>query len=302
MNLLKSAADLPSLKGKLAVITGGNRGLGYEVALALAGAGAELVLACRDPAKAQAAIARIQLLHPGARLTAMPLDVAELASVHAFAAAFKARYQQLDLLIHNAAAILVPQGKTRDGFELHLGTNHLGPFALTGLLLDSLNAAPAARVVSLSSMAHRLTPGLDPDDPALTTRPYKQMDAYGRSKLAALLFSFELNRRLKRSGSCTIAVTAHPGYAATNLDLGSYFMRLATRLFAQTPAMGALPVLLAATGAEVQGGEYYGPGGFKELGGAPKRVTSRPEARDPLLAERLWAMSEALTGVRYLAP
>lgn len=301
MSTLKSAADLPSQRGRLALITGGNRGLGYEFATALAGAGAQLVLACRDAGKAEAAVARLRAAHPGVQVEAMTLDVADLASIRRFAEAFKTRHSRLDLLMHNAAAILAPQGKTRDGFETHLGTNHFGPFALTGLLLDLLNAAPAARVISLSSMAHRLTPGLDPNDPDLSTRPYKEMDAYGRSKLAALLFTYELDRRLKASGSRAIAVASHPGYSATNTDLGGFFMRLATRLFAQAPAVGALPALYAATMPEVKGGEYYGPGGYKELGGLPKQVASRPEARDPVLARQLWELSERLTGVRYLA-
>jgi len=300
MSTLQSAADLPSQQGKLALITGGNRGLGYETATALAGAGAQVVLACRDTAKAESALARLKATHPGAQVEAMSLDVADLASIRRFAEAFKARHGKLDLLVHNAAAILAPQGKTRDGFETHLGTNHFGPFALTGLLLDPITAAPAARVISMSSMAHQLTQGLDPDDPDLSQRPYKAMDAYGRSKLAALLFTYELDRRLKRAGSRAIAVASHPGYTATNTDLGGFFMRLATRLFAQAPALGALPALQAATGADVKGGEYYGPGGYKELGGLPKRVKSRPEASDPVLARRLWELSERLTGVHYL--
>lgn len=300
MSSLRSAAELPSQQGKLALITGGNRGLGYQVALALAGAGAELVLACRDPAKAAVALASLRAAHPAAKVEAMELDVADLTSVRRFAEAFKARHDRLDVLIHNAAAIMVPQGKTKDGFETHLATNHLGPFALTGLLLDCLEAAPAARVVSMSSLAHRMTQGLDPDDPGLTRRPYKEMDAYGRSKLAALLFTFELERRLRRAGKRSIAVAAHPGYTATNLDLGHFFMRLATRLFAQKPAVGALPTLLAATGDAVKGGDYYGPGGYKELGGPPKRVDCSAEAKDRELARRLWARSEQLTQVSYL--
>lgn len=300
MSTLRSAADLPSLNGTLALITGGNRGLGFETATALIAAGAQVVMACRDVAKAQAAIARLQQQYPGASVQAMALDVADLASVRRFAEAFNTRFDKLDLLIHNAAAILAPQGVTTDGFEMHFGTNHLGPFALTGLLLDRLNAAPVARVVSMSSMAHRLTAGLDTQDPGLTTRAYKPMDAYGRSKLAALLFTLELDRRLKASGNRTMAVTAHPGYSATNTDLGGFFMRLATRLFAQPAAQGALPALFAATDTSLKGGEYIGPGGFKELSGLPKRVECSDAARNPLLARKLWGLSEQLTGVRYL--
>lgn len=301
MTTLRNAAELPSQQDKLVVITGGNRGLGLETATAFVAAGAQVLLACRDPQKAQQAIAQLQQQYPAAQVEAMALDVADLTSVHRFAEAFNARFEKLDVLIHNAAAILVPQGLTKDGFELHLGTNHFGPFALTGLLLARLNNAPAARVVSMSSMAHRLTAGLDPDDPGLRTRSYKPMDAYGRSKLAALLFTQELDRRLKASGARSIAVAAHPGYTATNLDLGGFFMRLATRLFAQAPAIGALPALHAATSSEARGGEYFGPGGYKELSGAPKRVECSDAASDPQLAKRLWALSEQLTGVRYLS-
>jgi len=299
MNALKSAADLPSLKGQLAVITGGNRGLGFETATALLGAGAQVVIACRDPGKAQAAIGRLQQQHPDAFVQAMALDVADLTAVRRFAAAFKTRFDRLDLLIHNAAAILVPQGLTVDGFETHFGTNHLGPFALTGLLLDCLEAAPAARVVSMSSMAHRLTAGLDPDDPGLKARAYQPMDAYGRSKLAALLFTLELDRRLKARGSRAMALTAHPGYSATNTDLGGFFLRLATRLFAQPAAQGALPALFAATDTTLKGGEYIGPDGFKELRGSPRRVACSAQGRDAVMAQRLWALSEQLTGVSY---
>lgn len=297
-----TSSSLPSQTGKIAIITGGNRGLGFEIAKALAAADAQLILACRDPKKATAAVAQILLIAPQCKIETMELDVADLNSVRRFAEAFNAKYSKLDLLIHNAAAIMVPQSKTRDGFEMHLGTNHLGPFALTGLLLDRLNAADAARVISMASLAHTLTKGLDPDDAALEKRPYTEMDAYGRSKLAALLFTYELNRRLKQSGSRVLAVAAHPGYAATNLDLGGFWMRLATRLFAQAAASGALPALHAATAPSVQGGDYYGPGGFKELGGKPKKVNSSAEARDAALAKRVWEMSEKLTGQSYLNP
>lgn len=293
-------SSIPSQTGKIAVITGGNRGLGLEIAKVLAAADAQIVLACRDPKKAKAAVAQIQLIAPNCKIETMELDVADLDSVRRFAEAFHAKYSKLDLLIHNAAAIMVPQSKTRDGFEMHLGTNHLGPFALTGLLLDRLNAAGNARVISMASLAHTLTKGLDPDDPALQKREYTQMDAYGRSKLAALLFTYELDRRLKQSGSRVLALAAHPGYAATNPDLGGFWMRLATRLFAQTAASGALPALHAATAVGVQGGDYYGPGGFKELGGKPKKVHSSAEAHNPELARRLWEMSEKLTQQHYL--
>ena len=295
-----TAAQMPRLDQQLALVTGANRGLGLEIVSALAAAGAQVVLACRDTAKAQSTIAMVQQRIPGARLEALALDLGDLASVRACAAEFSQRHAQLDLLFNNASAILVPQGKTRDGFETHIGTNHLGHFALTGLLLERLRAAPAARIINTASLAHRLTPGLDLDDPHFQRRAYKDMDAYGASKLAALLYTFELDRRLRASALPVVATVAHPGYSATNVDLGGFFMRLATRLFAQPAAHGAWPALYAATANDVRGGEYFGPGGYKELGGAPRRVECRTEALDRALAARLWSWSEQSTGVSYL--
>ncbi|HEY0975047.1 MAG TPA: oxidoreductase [Solimonas sp.] len=295
-----TSADLPRLDGRLALVTGANRGLGLEIVRALGRAGAQVVLACRDIRKGQDAIDTLRAEGLQSPLEAHALDLGDLASVRAFAQTFAKQQARIDLLFNNASAILVPQGRTHDGFETHFGTNHLGHFALTGLLLPQLQAAPAARIVNTASLAHRLTPGLDLDDPHFERRPYKDMDAYGASKLAALLYTFELQRRLAAAGAPIIATAAHPGYAATNTDLGGFFMRLATRLFAQPAHQGAWPALYAATASDVRGGEYFGPGGYKELGGHPARVDCRPEARDAQLASRLWSLSEQLTGVRYL--
>lgn len=293
-----TAADLPRLDGKLALVTGANRGLGLEIASSLARAGASVVMACRDQRRAQDGLAELRRRVPDARAEPMTLDLADLGSIERFAQDFAKRQAQVDLLIHNASAITVPQGKTRDGFETHIGVNHLGAFALTGRLLDRL--APGARVVGMSSMAHKMTPGLDLDDLNIEHVPYKSMDAYGRSKLATLLFMFELDRRLRRAGLPVITAAAHPGWSSTNPDSGGFFMRLSTRLFAQPPAMGALPALYAATAPDVAGGDYFGPDGMQQLKGHPKRVDCRAEARDPAAAARLWMLSEQLTGVRYL--
>lgn len=293
-------ADIPQLDDDIAVVTGANRGLGLEISAALAAAGATVVMACRDAARAEAALAEVRRRAPAAKVEFMPLDLGKLASVRRFAADFTRRHRRLDILCNNASAILVPQGRTQDGFETHIGTNHLGPFALTGLLVGQLLAAPAGRVVNTSSLAHRMTAGLDPDDLNIERGTYKDMDAYGRSKLAALLFTFELARRAQQAQLPLIALAAHPGYTATNLNLGSFIIRLSTRLFAQAPAQGALPALFAATAPQVSNGGYYGPSGFKELKGPPVAVDCRPEARDPVLARKLWEASERLTGVHWL--
>jgi len=293
-------SEMPSQAGRVALVTGANRGLGLEISAALAAAGATVVMACRNAVSAQSALDEIGRRTPGAKLQPMSLDLADLASVRRFAQEFSGRFGSLDLLINNASAIMVPKQKTRDGFEMHIGTNHLGHFALTGLLLDRLAAGPS-RIVNTASLAHRLTPGLDLDDLNMDRIEYKEMDAYGRSKLAALLFTFELDRRLRRAALPTLATVAHPGYTATNTDIGSFLMRLATRLFAQAPAQGALPALYAATAPTVRGGDYIGPGGMKELRGKPVKVECRPEARDEAAAARLWRLSEQLTGVSYLS-
>lgn len=296
-----TAQDMPALNGKIALVTGANRGLGLEITRGLARAGATVVMACRDAAKAQSAAQKVRSEIPQAQLEVMTVDLADQASIRQFAREFPARHSSLDILCNNASAILVPLSKTRDGFEMHIGTNLLGTYALTGQLLDCLRAAPDARVVNTASIAHGLTPGMDFDDPHFERKPYKDMDAYAKSKLATLLFTFELDRRLKQAGTRIRAVAAHPGYAATNMDLGNFLMRLSTRLFAQPAAMGALPALYAASAEEVEGGNYYGPDGFKQLKGHPVKVGCRPEARDPELAARLWQFAEQSTGLCYLS-
>jgi len=295
----KGRAHGALLQGKVAVVTGANRGLGLEIAASLAAAGAAVVLACRDLGKAGQAAGLIRQRAPGAALEPMALDLAELASIRRFATACAGRFPTLDLLVNNASAILVPRGETRDGFETHMGVNHLGTFALTGLLLDRLGAAGSARIVNTSSLAHRMAKAFDIDDLQYRNGPYREMEAYGRSKLATLLFTFELDRRLRRAGLPVIAVAAHPGWSNTNPDRGGVLMRLMNDLMAQAPAQGAAPALYAATMPGVQGGEFFGPGGLQELRGPPRRVEARPEARDAALAAKLWERSEQLTGVKY---
>jgi len=299
--------DLPDLSGRTVVVTGANSGLGLEASSMLAGAGAHVVLACRDPGRAAAALASIRAQHPRASVETAALDLASLASVRSFAEAFAGAHDRLHVLLNNAGVMAVPRRTTADGFELQLGTNHLGHFALTGLLLARLLAAPAARVVNVSSGAHKA--GRMRFDDLQGEVRYGPWSAYGQSKLANLLFTFELERRLRASGARATSVAAHPGYAATNLQFvgprmsgsraSALLMSAMNRVLAQDARAGALPLVYAAASPDAEGGGYFGPGGFAELWGAPKRVEASARARDRESAARLWQVSEALTGVRY---
>ncbi|HEY0974970.1 MAG TPA: oxidoreductase [Solimonas sp.] len=305
MNLW-TEADIPSQAGRVALITGANSGLGLATAQALAMRGAQVILACRGADKARVAIDSIRAEVPDAALEFLPLDLSSLASVREAAAEVALRHPRLDLLINNAGIMATPYGKTRDGFELQFGTNHLGHFALTGLLLDRLNAAPAARVVTVSSLAHR-SGALPLGDLNWERAPYSRSRAYGRSKLANLVFALELDRRLRQRGVATHSLAAHPGYSATNIGFGghsptSLFGRLITignRILAQPAALGALPTLYAATSADAQRGDYYGPNGPLQFRGHPMRVRGMRRAYDTALAAGLWERSEQMTGVRY---
>ena len=282
-------SPLPDQSGRTAVVTGANSGLGLATARALAAAGAHVVLAVRDVAKGEAADV------PG-DVEVRRLDLADLESVRAFAAEWTGR---LDVLVNNAGIMAVPPRVTVDGFESQFGTNHLGHFALTNLLLPHVTD----RVVTLSSTMHRVG-SIDLDDLHWQRRPYSAERAYGQSKLANLLFTLELQRRLTAAGSPVRATAAHPGWSATNLQshsgsrLKDAAMRLGNRLFATTAAQGALPTLFAAT-ADVPGGSYAGPGGRFELRGSPTLVGRTAAASDGAMAERLWAASAELTGVDF---
>ena len=301
--------QIPNLSGKTLIVTGGNSGLGYEAALQLAGKGARVVLACRNPEKARGAIEAITSAKPGASLEAMELDLASLTSVRGFAKNFLDTHGALDVLCNNAGVMALPHRQTLDGFEMQFGTNHLGHFALTGLLLERLLGTPGARVVTVSSTMHRT--GKIHFDDLQWERRYSKWGAYGQAKLANLLFTYELQRKLDAKGASLITVACHPGYAATNLQAtgprmqGSKLMermtQVANRLFSQSAAMGALPTLYAATSPEVRGGDYIGPDGFMENRGHPKKVGSNARSRDQSAAARLWEVSESLTGVHYEA-
>ncbi|OBH83440.1 SDR family NAD(P)-dependent oxidoreductase [Mycobacterium scrofulaceum] len=297
-----TAQDIPDQAGRVAVITGANTGLGYETAAALADHGARVVLAVRNLDKGKDAAARITAASPHADVVLQELDLTSLDSVRAAAEQLKADYDRIDLLINNAGVMYTPKETTKDGFEMQFGTNHLGHFALTGLVLERLLPVPGSRVVTVSSMGHRILADIHFDD-LQWERSYNRVAAYGQAKLANLLFTYELQRRLASHGT-TIAVAAHPG--GSNTELGRYtptvFRPLVNVFFnviAQDAAMGALPTLRAATDPGVLGGQYYGPDGFAETRGYPKLVSSSSKSHDVDLQRRLWAVSEELTGVTY---
>ena len=302
-------ADMPALDGKVAVVTGANSGLGYYTALELVRKGATVVMACRSQDKGDAAIREIKAEVPDAQLTFMPLDLADLDSIARFAVSLGEQHPVLHSLYNNAGVMALPLCRTRQGFEMQIGTNHLGHFALTARLMPLLRATPGARIIITSSMAHTWTKGMDLDDLNWERKKYRKWDAYGKSKLANLLFTYELQRRLAQGGIDVISVAAHPGYAATNLQtagpdmakskLGHALMSAANTLFAQPAHMGAYPQLYAGTMPAVQGGEYYGPDGFGQNRGYPKRVGSNKASRDLQVADRLWSLSEELTGTTF---
>ncbi|HET9876784.1 MAG TPA: SDR family NAD(P)-dependent oxidoreductase [Mycobacterium sp.] len=298
-----TAADVPDQTGRVAVITGANTGIGYEAAAVLADRGAQVVLAVRNPDKGDAAVARIRSASPHADVAVQELDLSSLASVRAAAEALRSANPRINLLINNAGVMFTPKQTTADGFELQFGTNHLGHFALTGLLLDRLLGVEGSRVVTVSSMGHRIRAAIHFDD-LQWEHGYNRVAAYGQSKLANLLFTYELQRRLAAKNQPTIAVAAHPGSASTELTRNlPRFLRPADRLTAplvkQSPAMGALPTLRAATDPTVQGGQYYGPSGLGEQRGHPKLVASSKQSHDEELQRRLWQVSEELTGVSF---
>ncbi len=302
-----SASDVPDLSGRTFVVTGANSGIGLEAALVLAGRSADVVLACRSAEKAKSAVDRIRAAHPSARVEVRSLDLASLASIRAFAEGLVAERPTIDVLINNAGIMAIPRTLTADGFEMQLGTNHLGHFALTGLLLPALARAQRGRVVSVASVAHRM--GKIRFDDLMGERRYEKWDAYGQSKLANLLFTFELGRRLAKHHPTMTSVACHPGYSATNLQsVGPSMERSWTggifttgnMIVAQSAAMGALPTLRAACDPEAASGDYYGPRGLLELWGHPVKVKTARAARDETVARRLWERSAELTEVDYL--
>jgi NAD(P)-dependent dehydrogenase (short-subunit alcohol dehydrogenase family) len=296
-----TTADIPDQTGRVAVITGANTGLGYETALALAAHGAHVVLAVRNLDKGKDAISRIVAHSPRADVALQELDLTSLESVRTAARQLRADHDRVDLLINNAGVMYTPKSTTKDGFELQFGTNHLGHFAFTGLLLDRLLPIAGSRIVTVSSIGHRIRADIHFDD-LQWEHGYNRVSAYGQAKLANLLFTYELQRRLAPIGT-TIAVAAHPG--GSNTELMRHLPGWAASLYPvlepmfQDAAMGALPQLRAATDPSVQGGQYYGPDGFSQTRGYPKVVGSSKKSHDAERQRRLWTVSEELTAVTY---
>jgi len=292
-----ASGNIPDMSGKIALITGANSGIGYEAARALAVKGAMVIMACRSQQKGDSAAQNIENEGPLGEVAVMQLDLADLASVRQFAHDFRSNYDKLDILVNNAGVMAIPCKKTADGFEMQFGTNHLGHFALTGLLLDMLLQTKNSRVVTVSSTAH--TMGQVDFDNLNSEKSYSRWGAYGLSKLANLLFAYELQRKLSAAGSSTLSTAAHPGYSATNLQRSSLAFRLLNPIIAQSQEMGALPMLYAATGPNIIGGDYIGPDRWGSWRGYPTKTQSNRASHDKAVAKQLWEVSESLTGVSY---
>jgi len=296
-----TAADVPDQSGRVAIVTGANSGLGFDTAAVLADKGAHVVLAVRSLDKGSQAADRIKTKSPNAVIAVQELDLTSLESVRKAADELRSTHPRIDLLINNAGVMYVPTRETtQDGFEMQFGTNHLGHFALTGQLLDNILPVEGSRVVTVSSFGHRILARIHFDDLQLE-RKYNRVEAYGQSKLANLLFTYELQRRFKLKGDPTVALAAHPGFADTELmrHLPGFIPDFFWRPFAQPTDMGALPTLRAATDPGAQGGQYYGPDGIGEVQGSPKAVESSKQSHNEDLQRRLWMVSEELTGVTY---
>ncbi|MCY3910556.1 MAG: oxidoreductase [bacterium] len=293
------AGDVPNLAGRVAVVTGASSGLGLETALQLARRGAVVVMACRDLGRGAVAAAAIGARGGRAHVEVAALDLGDLESVREFADWFCGRFERLDLLVNNAGVMMPPASKTVDGFELQFGTNHLGHFALTVRLLGLLRASAGSRVVTVSSLAHRIGV-IRFDDLQWESRPYRAAAAYAQSKLANLLFCFELQSRIDSAGTEMLSVASHPGYSRTGILRHSTTLRIWNPLFAMPASQGALPTLFAATSPDAEPGGYYGPNRWGQLRGYPTRVNPSAAAQDRETARRLWQASEELTGLQCL--
>lgn len=303
-----TASDIPDLKGKIAIVTGANSGLGYHESLALASKGAMVILAVRNRDKGQLAFDRIKSEVPDAELVVMKLDLANIESIKHFADSYLEEFERLDILINNAGLMAVPLSRTTQGFEMQFGTNHLGHFVLTALLIDKIGRTPASRIINVSSLLYKS--GKINFNDLNWDQSYSKWAAYGVSKLSNLLFTIELDRRLSLAGKQTIAASAHPGWSSTNLQtkgaelegtkLKSSLMNFSNILFAQSASMGALPILYAATAAAVESSGFYGPDGLGGLRGYPTEVKTDPRFVDPRIALKLWEASEKMTGIHFV--
>lgn len=290
--------DISDQNGRVAIVTGSSSGIGFQAARVLALKNATVIVAVRNLTKGNTAVDKIHNESKNADVKVMRLDLADLNSVREFASEFKQQYQRLDLLINNAGVMVPPLSRTRDGFELQMGTNHMGHFALTGLLIDLIKQTPASRIVNVSSAAHAWG-NIDFEDLQWEKRKYKKWQAYGDSKIANLYFTYALQEKLGNESTDVTVAAAHPGWTATELQRNASLVSFLNNFFGQKIDMGALPTLYAATAPDVEKGAYYGPNGFKEMKGYPQKVKSIPLSHDRVIREKLWAVSEKLTGVTY---
>ena len=295
--------DIPDLSGKTIIVTGGNSGLGFETVKSFSAKGSETILTCRDPEKGKFAKEKILEEYPNAQINVMNLDLADLKSIHSFVGKIEEQYPKINVLLNNAG-IICPYKKTKDGFEIQIGTNHLGHFALTGLLLHLLKNTKGSRVVNVSSIGHKFGK-LDFDNFMFEKGGYAIMKAYGNTKLSNLLFTYELQRRFEKFNVNCIAVAAHPGISKSNLAkyvTKKLWYKIAlgiSPVMSQSPSMGALPEIRASVDPLVKGGDYFGPDGFQEWRGYPVKVKSNDASHDLANAEKLWEVSEKLTKVNY---
>ena len=292
------ASNIAGQSGRIVIVTGSSSGIGFETAKVLAGKNANIIIAVRNLDKGNLAADRIKLQYKNAAVSVMELDLANLKSIRTFADNFRKKYSHLDLLINNAGVMIPPYSKTGDGFELQFGTNHLGHFALTALLINLVRETKNSRIINVSSAAHK-SGTIDFDDLNWAKRKYSAWRAYGDSKIANLYFTYELHRRLDIAGSKVIVAAAHPGWTATELQRHSGIFIALNSLFAQNVFMGALPTLYAATADNVCGGDYFGPSGWQEWRGYPKKVESNELSHDRNIAAQLWNVSEKLTNITF---
>lgn len=293
-----NASNIPSQKGRVAIVTGATSGLGKEAAKVLAGKEATLIMAVRNTEKAQKVVEEIRNDFPNAEIDVLKLDLNSLNSVTNFAEKFTAIYDRLDILINNAGVMACPFAKTEDDFEIQMGVNHLGHFALTGRLMPLLKKTKGARIVATSSIAHRFG-DIDFEDINWEKKEYNTTRAYSDSKLANLYFAYELARKLQSEPNAPVVTAAHPGWTSTELQRHSFITRFLNPIFSQGVDRGTLPTLRAAIDENAQPGDYFGPGGFMEMKGAPVVVKSTDLSHDQAKAKQLWDLSEQLTGVRY---